>query len=40
MNPYRPDPGDNADWMRWNNLGIGYLDQLQYADAIQHLTRW
>ena len=20
--------------MRWNNLGIGYLDQLQYADAI------
>jgi Flp pilus assembly protein TadD len=25
---------DNADWMRWNNLGIGYLDQLQYADAM------
>lgn len=24
---------DNADWMRWNNLGIGFLDQLQYADA-------
>jgi tetratricopeptide (TPR) repeat protein len=24
---------DNPDWMRWNNLGIGYLDQLQYADA-------
>ena len=26
---------DNEDWMRWNNLGIGYLDQLQYEDAIQ-----
>ncbi|WP_263359224.1 tetratricopeptide repeat protein [Acidicapsa ligni] len=29
-----PDAGDNPDWMRWNNLGIGYLDQLQYPDAI------
>ena len=27
-------PNDNQDWMRWNNLGIGYLDQLQYEDAI------
>src|SRR6202030_1410966 len=27
-------PSDNADWMRWNNLGIAYLDQQQYADAI------
>jgi len=27
-------PTDNQDWMRWNNLGIGYLDQLQYSDAI------
>jgi len=26
---------DNADWMRWNNLGIGLLDQLQYADAMR-----
>jgi len=33
--PSLPDTGDNPDWMRWNNLGIGYLDQLQYADAIQ-----
>jgi tetratricopeptide (TPR) repeat protein len=32
--PIQPEPGDNPDWMRWNNLGIGYLDQLQYADAI------
>jgi len=34
----RPEPSlasDNADWMRWNNLGIGYLDQLQYSDSIQ-----
>jgi Flp pilus assembly protein TadD len=28
------EPLDNADWMRWNNLGIAYLDQLQYADAM------
>lgn len=29
-----PDPQDNPEWMRWNNLGIAYLDQLQYADSI------
>ncbi len=32
-----PDLGrtqDNPDWMRWNNFGIAYLDQLQYADAM------
>jgi tetratricopeptide (TPR) repeat protein len=44
--PEKPDPRDNPDWMRWNNLGISYLDQLpgvgfppvrtgHYADAIQ-----
>lgn len=27
-------PTDNEDWMRWNNLGIGFLDQLQYSDAV------
>ncbi len=27
------DARDNPDWMRWNNLGISYLDQLQYSDA-------
>ena len=32
--PTPADPHDNQDWMRWNNLGIGYLDQLQYSDAI------
>ena len=25
---------DNQDWMRWNNLGIGFLEQQQYSDAI------
>jgi Flp pilus assembly protein TadD len=25
---------DNPDWMRWNNIGIAYLDQLQYEDAL------
>ncbi len=34
-NPATPSlPNDNPDWMRWNNLGIGYLDQLQYDDAM------
>jgi tetratricopeptide (TPR) repeat protein len=28
------EPQDNADWMRWNNLGIACLDELQYADAM------
>jgi tetratricopeptide (TPR) repeat protein/nitrate/TMAO reductase-like tetraheme cytochrome c subunit len=32
--PEAPAPGDNADWMRWNNLGIGFLDQLQYSEAV------
>ncbi len=29
-----PQATDNPDWMRWNNLGIGYLDQQQYDEAI------
>ncbi len=40
--PVAPLPTDNEDWMRWNNLGIGYLDELQYAEAIdafEHVTR-
>jgi tetratricopeptide (TPR) repeat protein len=32
--PTAPLATDNPEWMRWNNLGIGYLDQLQYEDAI------
>jgi len=37
-----PLPADNPDWMRWNNLGIGLLDQQQYADslhAFEQVTR-
>ncbi len=30
----KPEANDNADWMRWNNLGIAFLDQLQYSEAI------
>jgi tetratricopeptide (TPR) repeat protein len=32
------DPHDNEDWMRWNNLGIGMLDQLQYMEAVEAFT--
>jgi len=32
--PVTPQGDENPEWMRWNNLGIGYLDQLQYADAL------
>jgi tetratricopeptide (TPR) repeat protein len=34
-----PETEDNPDWMRWNNLGIAYLDQLQYSDAIQAFSQ-
>jgi tetratricopeptide (TPR) repeat protein len=33
--PTAPDPEDNPDWMRWNNLGIAYFDELQYAAAVE-----
>jgi Flp pilus assembly protein TadD len=32
--PVKAEASDNQDWMRWNNVGIGYLDQQQYSDAI------
>ncbi len=32
--PAPPLPQDNPEWMRWNNAGIGLLDDLQYADAL------
>ena len=32
--PTPPAPNDNQDWMRWNNVAIGFLDQQQYSDAI------
>ncbi len=37
--PARPDPADNPDWMRWNNLGIAYLDQLQYGASVQAFSQ-
>jgi tetratricopeptide (TPR) repeat protein len=36
--PGAPDPADNPDWMRWNNLGIALLDQTQYAEAVDAFT--
>ena len=33
--PVPAEPKDNADWMRWNNLGIALLDQFQYQESIQ-----
>ena len=30
---------DNPDWMRWNNVGIGYLDEQQYDDAMNAFER-
>lgn len=32
--PEAPDPADNPDWTRWNNLGIALLDQFQYAESV------
>jgi tetratricopeptide (TPR) repeat protein len=36
--PETPDPTDNPDWMRWNNLGIALLDQFQYAESVAAFT--
>jgi len=33
--PVKADATDNPDWMRWNNFGIGLLDQQQYANAVE-----
>ena len=33
--PEADNPSDNAEWMRWNNLGIALLDQFQYQESIQ-----
>lgn len=35
----QPLANDNADWMRWNNLGISYLDQQQYAEASESFKK-
>src|ERR1700733_4362440 len=36
--PDAPDPADNPDWMRWNNLGIAMLDQFQNAESVAAFT--
>ena len=38
----KPLPGENPEWMRWNNYGIGLLDAQQYAasvDAFEHVAQ-
>jgi tetratricopeptide (TPR) repeat protein len=37
--PTAPATTDNPDWMRWNNVAIGLLDQQQYSDAIDAFAR-
>jgi tetratricopeptide (TPR) repeat protein len=32
--PVDPLPQENPEWVRWNNAGIGLLDEEQYADAL------
>jgi len=33
--PVGPGPGQNPDWMRWNNYGIALLDALQYEKSVE-----
>jgi tetratricopeptide (TPR) repeat protein len=35
----KPDPAENAEWMRWNNYAIGLLDAQQYAAAVAAFER-
>lgn len=37
--PEPPASTENPDWMRWNNLGIALLDQLQYGEAVDAFTQ-
>jgi tetratricopeptide (TPR) repeat protein len=40
--PTPPTKGENPEWMRWNNYGIGLLDAQQYAasyDAFRHVAK-
>jgi tetratricopeptide (TPR) repeat protein len=39
--PMTPLPGENPEWMRWNNYGIGLLDAQQYEasfHAFEHVA--
>jgi tetratricopeptide (TPR) repeat protein len=37
--PAKPDPVENAEWMRWNNYGIALLDAQQYAASVAAFER-
>jgi tetratricopeptide (TPR) repeat protein len=40
--PTAPQAGNNSDWMRWNNAGIAFVDELQYEyamDAFEHVVK-
>jgi hypothetical protein len=37
--PEAAQPGDNPDWMRWNNVGIGLLDEAQHQDALDAFAK-
>jgi len=37
--PAKPMQGENPEWMRWNNYGIGLLDAQQYAASVHAFER-
>jgi len=37
--PVSPDPGENPEWMRWNDYGIGLLDAQQYEASVHAFER-
>jgi tetratricopeptide (TPR) repeat protein len=37
--PVPPQTGENSEWMRWNNYGIGLLDAQQYQASVQAFER-
>jgi tetratricopeptide (TPR) repeat protein len=37
--PSKPAASENAEWMRWNNYGIGLLDAQQYAASVTAFQR-
>jgi tetratricopeptide (TPR) repeat protein len=37
--PVSPTPGENPEWMRWNNYGIALLDALQYESSVHAFER-
>jgi tetratricopeptide (TPR) repeat protein len=37
--PAAPETGENPEWMRWNNYGIGLLDAQQYRASVEAFER-